>query len=232
MKAQGAIVSALRKIRVARAGFDPSPEDVNDALEVLNSMLSSWANESLLVPYRTREAFTVTPSLNPHTFGTGGTFNAAQPISVEAITLNDGTADYALDVLFTAGEYQRIRVKDLPGRPERAWFEPGLTQGKLFFDYVPDLAYTATVLSLKPLTRFTSLTEDFNVPESYEIAITFSLAVHLAPDYGKEASGTVQRIAESALRALKSRTLALRVPIVEIDSALLRSKPFDINVIE
>ena len=232
MNARGVIESALRKIRVARAGFDPAAEDVNDAFELLNAMVSSWAGESLLIPYRHREAFTLTAALNPHSIGPGGAIDTVQPMKIEALVLNDGAADYDVDVLFTAQEYQKIRVKGLTARPERVWFERGLTTGSLYFDFVPDAAYTGSMLSLKPITRFASLSTDLPVPEQYELALTFNLAVLLAPEYGKEAPGTVQRFAESSLRIIKDQVVRSRVPIAEVDPSLLRSRRFDINVIE
>lgn len=232
MNAREVIQSALRKIRVARAGFDPAPDDVNDAFELLNAMIASWQAESLLIPYRTRESIALTAGTNPHTVGPGGVIDTAQPTKIESLVLNDGAADYSVDVLFTAQEYQGIRVKTLPGRPEKAWFERGITLGSLHFDFVPDAAYTGSMVSLKPITRFADLATDLPVPDQYEIAVTFNLALLLAPEYGKEAPGTVQRIAESSLRVIKDQVMRSRVPIIELDPALLRSRRFDINVIE
>lgn len=232
MNARGAILSAMRKIRVARAGFDPSAEEVDDAFELLNSMIRSWSLENLVIPSRVQEDVPILSGVNPQTIGTGGQVNTAQPMSIEAATLRNSDGDHPLDILFTAQQYQRIRIKTLQGRPDRVWFERAQNLGKLYFDYVPDEAYTLSMVSLKPLTAFATQNTDLTVPEEYELAITHNLAVLLAPEYGKEASPTVQNFADSSLRSIRAKNLASRVPIITPDAALLRPRPFNIDVIE
>lgn len=225
-------MSAMRKIRVARAGFDPSAEEVDDAFELLNSMIRSWSLENLVIPSRVQEDVPILSGVNPQTIGTGGQVNTAQPMNIEAATLRNSDGDHPLDILFTAQQYQRIRIKTLQGRPDRLWFERAQTLGKLYFDYVPDQAYTLSMVSLKPLTAFATQNTDLTVPEEYELAITHNLAVLLAPEYGKEASPTIQGVADSSLRSIRAKNLASRVPIIVPDAALLRSRPFNIDVIE
>lgn len=215
------IESALRKIGALSRGFSLSSEDAADGLEALNDLLQHWSNESLVIPYRTRESLTLTSGTNPHTIGIGGTLSTTRPLVIESAQITVSGIDYPVDVI-TLGEYQRIPDKTSTGRPLALYYEPSDTLGRIYFDYVPDSTYPFVLHSLKPLTSFTALATDDSLPEEYLRMVKFNLAVDLAPEYHKEVPATVAAMAASSLAAVKARNNAFRVGKLAVDAALLK----------
>jgi hypothetical protein len=77
------IRGAFRALGVLAAGETPSAAEEADALTILNDMLDSWANERLAVFQTVRTAYTLTPSLNPHTIGHSGHLHVTRPVRVD-----------------------------------------------------------------------------------------------------------------------------------------------------
>lgn len=202
---------ALQDIRAIGIGRAVTDTEASRALTRLNSMLAGWAADGLLVPYRTVESLTLTQGTNPHTIGSGGTLNTAQPIEIhDAVVVASGN-EYQLRRM-GLDEYEAVRDKTVQGIPERYAFEPGLTTGSIYFDWVPSGAYTFRLVSLKRFTPFTALGTSDVLPDEYEEAISNNLAVRCAPMYGKEASQTTKQLAATSLRKLRNRNSAARVP--------------------
>ena len=202
---------ALQDIRAIGIGRAVTDEEASRALTRLNSMLAGWAADGLLIPYRTIESLTLTQGTNPHTVGSGGTLNTAQPIEIHDAVVVASGVEYQLRRM-GLDEWHAVRDKTVQGIPERYAFEPGLTVGSLYFDWVPSGAYTFRLASLKRFTPFTALTTTDTLPDEYEEAISNNLAVRCGPMYGKEASATTKQLAAISLRKLRNRNSAARVP--------------------
>lgn len=229
MNARDIITAALRKIRVKRAGFDPSAEEMADGLEELNNMIDSWSADDLLVPYRTRESFTLTQGQQPHTIGSGGDLDTTQPTDIHEAILVSSTTRYPLHIgnLDDLGSVADLTTQ---GRPHWIYFERGLTTGNIWFEYAPDEAYTLILHTLKRLTTFATLDTDESFPDEYRQALVYNLAVNLAPDAGKEPSRVVVVRAEQTLKTIERNVSADRVPLLEYDAAIARTRPrYDID---
>lgn len=205
---------ALKKLRVVGTGRAMTAEQSTDMLALLNSMLALWSADDLLIPYRTRESLTLTSGTNPHTIGTGGTLNTAQPMDIHELTLTDGDWRYPLDPM-SMDEYHRVPDPTLSTRPTRYLFERGLTTGSIYFDCTPAEAYPIELVTLKPFTAFGSLSAEDDLPNEYEIPIVFNLAVYSAADYGKEVSQATAQIAQQSLATIQRNVSASRVPKLE-----------------
>lgn len=234
MKAQDIVLAAMRKLRVAKAGFSPSDAEMRDGLENLNTMLKSWSADALFIPFRTKETLTLTAGVNPHTIGTGGTLNTVAPMQINTAVIRVGDHDYELDNR-TAERYAKDVLKNVQARPEWFYYERGqnatVALGKLYFEYVPDTNYTLILDSYKPFTPLATLTSDNEFPDIYERPLIFGLAVDMAPEWGKEPSPTVVRIANASKMEVMALNFSERVPIMNIDRSLRPRRRFDINVI-
>lgn len=235
MNAREIITAALRKLRVKRAGYDLSDEEAADGLTALNALVREAGGNDLLVPSRTVETLTLTAGTNPHTIGSSGTLNTTQPTDIVTAVIKDsaGVTLSTLDVTMTADEYADIANQGASGLPRRLWFERGTSLGKIYFDYVPDAAYSFMLVSLKPVTTFAALGTDNPFFSEYENFLIYNLAVDLASEYGKDPSQAVVARATQTRAAIEVNNAASRVRVLRCDPAITRaSGGYNIDVIE
>lgn len=181
---------AYTRIRVGRAGDAMNGEDADYILQVFNSVLDAWNGQRRAVYADLFNDYTLTPTLNPHTIGAGGTFNVTQrPESLDGAALNIGGAP---------NSFLRITVRD------EAWYKrlltPGVSAsvvtdvyyskewplGKLYFYPVPDTAYGVRLWTRALLAAVTDATQNFSLPPGYQEALTLELARKIAPGFGQQ----------------------------------------------
>ena len=162
----------------------PTSAERTAALTTLNDLVALWSAERLLVFAVVEEPFTLVVGTNVYTIGSAGTFNTVRPAKITAAYLRDSdNTDYPLDVTMALTEYNRISDKQTNARPERLYYAPEYPLGKVHFDSPPDATYTFNVFSWKPLVSFADLDSTTIVlPAEYVKALTFHLAVDLAPE--------------------------------------------------
>lgn len=80
--ALGIIKSAMRKVGVLTKTENPSADEAQDGLEMLNDLLSSFSNDSMVIYARYSEDFTLSGGTGSYTIGTGGAFNTARPVKI------------------------------------------------------------------------------------------------------------------------------------------------------
>jgi hypothetical protein len=203
------IHGALRLLQVKSPDVALTADEANDALDSLNLMIDSWANESLMLHHITSETFTLTAGLNPHTIGTGGTFNTDRPTDIQAMTVKVGNVDLPVTLL-DYDDYAVIKLKTLQNLyPQYAYYEPTYPLGTLWLYPVPSQASSITIYSEKPLTQFANLTSTFSLPPGYAKAMKFNLAVDIAPEYQTEPGQSVvgQAVVTKALIKRKNKKL-------------------------
>jgi hypothetical protein len=193
---------ALRKNGVD----EPDVIEQNDALEVLNDMLSYWSVDGLLVPYTIKESFTMTSSATmPRTIGSGGNFNTVRPVKIKDAYIRDSSSnDYPLDVNMSEQEYNGIVTKTTSSRPSRLWYNPAYPLGNIYMNYLPDATYTVILDSIKPLTEFALTSTSFAFPPEYKMILSYNLAVLLSPEYGSKLDTLVVQMAEQGKMTLRS----------------------------
>lgn len=228
MKAQRHIELALSEIRENNKGFSPDAEDMQLGLDVLNSMLSHWSSLSILIPYRTRETFTLVAGTGTYTIGSSGTLNTVRPITIDAAVVKDSNSRQDLTIVDVT-RWSWITDETVTGLPSTLMYEPQVPLGMIRLGPTPGSAYTLELWSTKPLTRFTALTTDDVLPDEFQEVIRTNLAMKLAPHFGKTAAQDTQRAAITGLNHLKGQALANRVPLLEVDRGLRGPGRFDIN---
>lgn len=232
MLASVIIKSALRKIGALRRGFSPSSEEMSEALEELNAMLAGWATKRLLIPYRTNESTSLSAGATTYTWGSGGNITSAIPLELLSAYITIGTTDYELHQ-FTLEEWQRIPVKSTEGIPGRFNYEYNDTLGRVRFDRTVQEAFTLVTSALKAFTPFSTISSDDAFPPHHVDVVRWNLAVRLAPErIGTDAPASVIRLAKETMDDLKGSNSAERIPVLRVDAALRRHRPFNINTIE
>lgn len=207
------IRGAMGKIRALGVGETPSAEDAEDCLAALNDMLDTWSTEQLIVYALSTDQKVLTIGQANYTIGAGGDINTTRPDSIiaESSFLRDSNGyDTPLKPL-TKEQYNAIPLKSTPnGPPGYVYYDPTYPLGTIFFFYPPDQAYTANIVSAKPFTAFADISADVAFPPSYVEAMKFSLAVRIAPMFGKVVAPDVLAFATNLKAAIKSRTFASR----------------------
>lgn len=209
------VTGGLTKIRVARAGDVPSPDDMQLGLDVLNELLDVWNADERAAWSVSPSDFTLTPGLSPHTIGPTGTLagpaNPAfvvtqRPQAVLFASVNIGNNVFIAIVPRDRTWYANQTVPALTNTfptdfyyaPD--WLDPNATgsgYGNLYFWGVPTVAY-AVRLWLRVLLSSVALGDTFSLPPAYKHALKLTLAEWIAEDFGQAVSPTLERQARQA----------------------------------
>lgn len=174
---------ALQELEILPAGDNPSIEEYTDGVDWLNVMLSSWeADESLSMrPNLTTASFNTVASTASYTAGSGGTAFGYRPIRIiNAYLVNNGIST-PLGIQGKA-DYNLIQNKTNTGSPRVLYYVPS-TIGTIYFDRVPDAAYTITCDLQTPVGDYANQNAALAVSPEYRAAMIYNLAVVLAPSY-------------------------------------------------
>lgn len=196
------ITTSLRKIHVLGKGVTLSSDEADDALGVLNGLLAFLSAEGAMVFQETKEDFTLVGNQASYTVAVGGDFNTIAPLYITASYVRQGDTDYPL-MQFDEQEYSRIAQKNISGSvPEIFYYDANFPTANISFYPVPSSSDTFTMYSRKPLTAFTDLDTVFAMPEQYKPMLENNLSVWLAPEYEREASPTIKKIATTTKNAV------------------------------
>ena len=217
--AEDLIKSALRKIGCLGTGEVMEASEAQDALTALNSMLQMWQIDDLLVFSVGVDTFTGVVGTADYEMGTGKTWDTERPSDIVQITIKDGDTEYNPQKI-ALQEYLNSK-RDNNGLPLKYWVNPKYDAQEIKFILPFDKAYSVDVYSYKPLDKFTSLTDNINVPPEYEEAIIWNLAVRLAPEYEKEASATVLAYAQNTQDAIRQQNYTTIT--LSVDTAILNN---------
>jgi len=194
--ASAVIRRALRLIGAIAASETPSAAEQADALEALNAMLDAWRASSLSVYALARETLTLTGAAS-YTIGTGGNLNTTRPARIESAYERIGDIDYPLrlaSAIAWAGLAAKSTASDVA---DWLYYETSYPLGRLYLYPVPStgVLHLATWV---PLTAFAAA-DDVALPPGYQEALTYHLAVRLAPEYGRPVTAEVAAVARDAL---------------------------------
>lgn len=201
--ARDIVEGALRKIHVLGRGQSLPADLADDALEALNALLGSLSAEVGYIYTQARETFPLTSSAS-YTIGSGGVFNTALPAQIQSAFVTNGTTDTPLqcyDVL----RYNELADKTITGEPTTLYYDGGYPLGTIRLYPVPNASYTLTISSRKYLSEFTDLNTVYDMPPEYKRMLIANLGVEMAPEYEKEPSLTLQRIANESKRIVMSK---------------------------
>lgn len=194
---------ALKELGVLAAGESLRAEDLADGIRALNRLLGTWANDRLLVHGTRRTAYTLTPSLSPHTIGVGGTLNVARPVRIDgAGVIQSGSGETPLRLL-TDTEWRAISDKAATSSvPDSLWVEWTHPTAKLWLSPVPTTAASLVLYTWSRITELLS-SDTVSLPDGYEDALVLSLALRMSAAYGVEPSSALVMAASDAVSAIR-----------------------------
>lgn len=199
------VTRSLRKINAIGQGAVLQAEEAEDARVLLNAMLQAWSAEGSLVPAETKETFNLTTATT-YTIGPSADFNTVRPLDIKSAYVSDGQTDYHL-FKYGNAEYSAISSKSITsGIPDIFYYDNDNPTATLYLYPAPSGVQTITLNTIKPLTSITSLDQDFDLPDHFEIGVIYNLAVFIAPEYEKEASPTVKEVAHWGKGIIEAQT--------------------------
>ena len=77
------ISRALKDIGALASGETPSPDEAQDAFDMLNDMIDQWSNEDKMIFYKTEIIYPITPGQTQYTIGPGGQIGASITGSID-----------------------------------------------------------------------------------------------------------------------------------------------------
>lgn len=198
------VTSSLRKLGAVAAGEALDADEQSDALAALNQILESWNLKGLALFRRENAAYTLVPSQQAYSVGSGADFNGARPITLHSAFVTRGGIDYPLAVL-TQAQWNDILQKSTESQlPEAVYYEPTFPDGTLRFWPVPLEALPVTLAIDMQLAVVADINDDLSFPPGYERALLYALAVDLAPEYpAVTLSQSVIDAADEALADIK-----------------------------
>jgi hypothetical protein len=200
------IQSARRKIGTLAAGESMTAEEGVDHLQTLNAMLATWNTQELLVYTLNRQTFALVAGQQQYTLGAGGDFNVVRPFNIEyaSILLNASTAPQEIPLeIYTEDGWREVVMKSVVSSwPTGVYIQNDLPLNHLQFWPVPTAPCSVILGTWQRTVAFTNLSDDVVFPDGYDRAIIYNLAVELAPEFEREASATVQRVASESLRLI------------------------------
>lgn len=200
------IKNALWEIQALDFDGTPSDAEYAFALSKMNDIIDQWAARSIMAWNLNFAVYTLVPNLSPHTIGPTGTFVVTQrPVTVESasvvLTNSQPWVDVPMNIRDDAW-WAANDVKSLTSTiPTDLYYSPDWENGSLYFWPVPTTAYGVRLETWNVLSQLVTVDQPISVPPAYRDALTMSLAVRLAPAYGKGASLSPVTI-EAARRAL------------------------------
>ncbi len=220
------IKGSLRLLGVIASGETPSAADTADGLSALNELIESWSAEGLIVPTITREELSWASAQGSRTWGSGGNFTTARPLRLINASILSSGIESPLKIV-TPDEWADIKNKTLTStQPTHVYLVPTMTTATVYLWPVPSATVTFVPYSQKPLTAFALSSTTFTFPPGYYRALRFNLAIEMAPEYGKEVSPKVEKIASDSLENIKRLNIK---PLFMVTDEATRGPRFNIN---
>jgi hypothetical protein len=225
--AQTLIDRALRLIGALASGESATGNESTDGLTALNDLLASWQTERLYVYAMVDTAFTLSPGDGSYTVGPAGDFALTpRPSKIENCFVRINGIDTPV-TLYEKDQWFAIPDKSATGDiPTIAYYEPTLATGTLLVYPVPTQAVSLHIVTWTTVSEFASVGTTVSLPQGYNRALTYALAIELAPEYGKEASPTVVEVAREAKASIKRANNRPMIATTELGQML--NEQFDI----
>ncbi len=203
------ITKAMQKCGILSVNEAPTAQEANDALDALNAMLDSWANDSMMVYARSWESFNLTGNVGTYTIGAGQAFNTVRPIFIADAYIRNAGTDTDLSIVSDEIYTGQIMEKSTGGIPGILNYDNAYPAGTIRLWPVPSSSYSIFLLTEKPLTQFT-LNQTVSLPPGWERALIFNLPAEIAGDYHQDIPDSVQRVAVSSKAAIQRSVMKNR----------------------
>jgi len=218
---------ALRLLQVKEAGEPATAEEAEDGMEVLNNIVDSWANESLMLFTIAEHSTAFVPNQIEYTIGTGGTFNVTRPVTngiKNAFARDANGLDFPIEEINNE-QYNEILLKDFTSTyPIYFYFRDNFPLGVLSVWPPPSESLTFFINVSSQFSQFSLPADVVALPPGYVRALEYNLAVEIGPEYIKSTNAAnfqvIQKLAMEAKERIKD-TNDVNVPELKSPAAYL-----------
>lgn len=206
--AQDIVSGAIKKIGVLRKNEAPSADESSDALIVLNDLLASWSNDSLLCYATVTDAAMPIGPAASYLIGPGQTLNTVRPMWIKAANVTVTGLDFALTIIPEDDFQLQIVQKNISSNiPLYLTYDNAYPYGTIKLWPQASTGITLTLMSEKLIASFPALTSTFDMPPGWSHALKTNLAVNLLRDYNLPSDPLLISLANDAKGALKKQTI-------------------------
>lgn len=206
------IVSSLCAIQHLAPGREPNTSEKAHALRILNRMLSSWNTERLNIYAVARALHTLVAGQSVYTIGPDGDFDVAKPIRIErAGLIRSGSEE---EIPYEVLSLDRYR-NGLTG----VYLDNAHPVSTLRVNPEPADADVLVLYTWTPISAFASVEDEIELPEGYEEALTYNLAIRCGLEFRKPAPPEVHQLARESKMHIQS--LNAPAPEMRVDPAFL-----------
>lgn len=205
--AQSLINRSLRLIGALDPEESPTANETANVLEALNGLIDSWRNDRLIVWSITNVTKTLTAGDGTYTIGSGADINTTRPVRIEGAYVTQSGIDYPVEVISEAA-YRGIADKTTQSDlPQFVYYDPSVASGTIYLWPVPSVANVLTLSVWAPISTLATAGTTVTLPPGYERALASNLAIDIAPEFQKQASQEVAKMARESLAAIKKANI-------------------------
>lgn len=192
------IKAALRQINAIATGETPSADEISEASEALNFMVKGWQSEGIGLWLVDTGTITLVADQQSYTMGSGGDVSIVRPLEIIEARFYNATSENETPMFAISwDEYMSYPDKATTGTPTNYHYKPNLSLGVFYIWPVWDDTTSDTIkFSFKTeVEDFDAVADNPDFPKEWFRALKYNLAVELSPEYGKEPTPNLIRLA-------------------------------------
>ncbi len=218
--ASAIIDRALRILQQISPGVSPSTPEYDAGLVALNGLLDAWRNERLMCLATQDEPLTLVSGQASYTIGSGGDLNTNRPVRIDRAYVIYQSISFPVDI-YTDAQFQAIPYKLQAGTfPTILYYAADMDSGHLWpWPICNTTGVELHVVTWTPMISFSTVATTSNLAPGWADALTFALAIMLAPEYEKPVSPDLREMAKNAKKWIQ--TVNSVTPVSTFDGTLL-----------
>lgn len=207
MTVQDLIIKSLQLIGVVAPGETPSTAELDDAFSAVNLILRNWNAQQIPCYSVQLQTVTLTGAASYPLATRPQRIKSAQVIAANGTAQPPGLVDAvgwtSVHDKTRTGIFAEVLYCDYGYPTATVSMSPRPTGG------------TLEIYSFQKLTAFASLSTTIDLPDGYERALKYALAIEIAPEYGAQPSEAIVAVAaesKNAIVGLNATVLGEAIP--------------------